>query len=152
MKKKRPKIKYWIGLILIAVFTLYQSLNLYKDIKATSWPSVDGQIDWQTNSAGPFRNERYGYKIGSLHWKEVRVSYKVDGFQYSSSNLSFGLTFNDGSELTNPYNKEQMVKIYFNPLTPSEAVLMPGPKAMNICLVVLGALSALWLLLRIRKN
>ncbi len=139
--------------MLIAAFTFSQSLNLYKDIKAMNWPSVDGRIHWQTRSTGPFRSERYGYKIGSLHWKEVQFSYKIDGLQYSSNNLSFGLIFSDDSELTNPYDKEQStVKIYFNPLTPSEAVLMPGPKAINICLVVLGVLSTFWLLMRIRKN
>ncbi len=152
MTKKRSN-KRWIGLIIIAAFTFYQCLNLYKDIKATSWPSVDGQIHWKTNSAGPFRNERRGYVIGSLHWKEVQFTYSVNGLQYSSNNLSFGLTFSDDSELTNPFDKEQSpVKVYFNPLSPSEAVLVPGPKAANISLVALGGLSTFWLLMRIRKK
>lgn len=116
MTKKRSN-KTLLSLILVAAFTFYQCQNLYKDIKATSWPSVDGQIHWQTNSAGPFRNERRGYVIGSLHWKEVQFSYNVNGLQYSSNNLSFGLTFSDGSELMNPYDKEQSkVKVYINPL------------------------------------
>jgi hypothetical protein len=153
MIKKRPNIIYWIGLMLVAAFTFYQCLNLYKDITARNWSSVDGQINWQARSAGPFRNERRGNIIGSLHWKEVQFSYKVDGVQYSSNNLSFGLTFGDGSELVNPYDKEQSeVKIFINPLNPREAVLIPGPKAFNICLVVLGAFFTFWLLKRIRRN
>ncbi len=152
MTKKRSN-KILLGLILVAAFTFYQCLNLYKDIKATSWPSVDGQIHWQTHSAGPFRNERRGYVIGSLHWNEVQFSYNVNGLQYSSNNLSYGLTFSDGSELTNPIDKEQStVKVYFNLLSPSEAVLMPGPKAANISLIALGALSTFWFLMRIRKK
>ncbi len=150
---KKHSTKTLLGLILVAAFTFYQCLNLYRDIKATSWPSVDGQIHWQTNSAGPFRNERRGHVLESLHWKEVLFSYNVNGLQHSSNNLSFGLTFSNGSELTNPYDKEQsMVKVHFNPLSPSEAVLLPGPKAANICLIALGALSTFLLFLRIRKN
>lgn len=152
MAKKRSNKKL-LGLILVAAFTFYQCLHLYKDIKATSWPFVEGKIHWQTKSAGPFRNERRGYIIGSLHWKEVQFSYNVNESQYSSNNLSYGLTFSDVSELANPYDKDQStVKVYFNPFSPSEAVLMPGPKAINVCFVVLGALSLFWLLRRIIRD
>ena len=139
--------------MLVATFTFYQCLNLYKDIKATSWPFVDGQINLQTYTTGPYRSAKYNRLMEPMHWKQVEFSYKVNGLQYSSNNLSFGLTFSDGSELTNPYDKEQSTaKVYFNPLNPSEAVLIPGPKAINICLVALGALSTFWLLKRFRRT
>jgi hypothetical protein len=156
MKIKTPNITL-LGIILVAAFTFYQGLNLYKDIKTTSWPFVDGQINWQTYTTGPYRSAKYNRLMEPMHWKQVQFSYKVNGLinglQYSSNNLSFGLTFSDGSELTNPYDKEQStVKVYFNPRNPSEAVLIPGPKAINICLVALGALSTFWLIKRIRRN
>lgn len=152
MAKKRSN-KTLLGIILVAAFTFYQCINLYKDIKATSWPFVDGQINWQTYTTGPYRSAKYNRLMEPMHWKQVQFSYKVNGLQYSSNNLSFGLTFSDGSELTNPYDKEQStVKVYFNPLNPSEAVLIPGPKAINICLVALGALSTFWLLKRFRRT
>jgi hypothetical protein len=44
MCKKRSIKTYWIGLILVAAYTFYQILNLTKDIKATNWPTVAGQI------------------------------------------------------------------------------------------------------------
>ncbi|MGC1455523.1 MAG: hypothetical protein WA946_10095 [Nitrospirota bacterium] len=125
MTKRHSNKTYWIGLMLVLAFTFVQSLDLYKDIKATNWPTVAGQIHWQTHSSGPFRNERYGNIIGSLHWKEVQFSYMVDGFKYSLSNISFGFTFSDEFELANPLDSEHSaVKIYFNPYNQSEAVLI----------------------------
>jgi hypothetical protein len=150
---KKHSNKTLLGIILVAAFTFYQGLNLYKDIKATSWPFVDGQINWQTYTTGPYRSAKYNRLMEPMHWKQVQFSYKVDGLQYTSNNLSFGLTFSDGSELSNPHDKEQStVKVNFNPLNPSEAVLIPGPKAINICLVALGALSTFWLLRRFRRT
>jgi hypothetical protein len=153
MKKNKPNNKYWIGLMFFAAaFTFVQSLNLYKDIKATSWPVLVGQINWQTHTSGPYRDERYGSIIGSLHWKEVQFSYKVDGLQYLSNNMSFGFTFSDDFELANPYDPEHSaVKIYFNPLNPKEAVLIPGPKTFNICFIVLGAISMFWIFNKIKR-
>jgi hypothetical protein len=143
--KKKYSGKIWIVLtFIVAIFTFVQSLNLYKDIKARNWPVAVGQIHWQAHASGPFRNERYGYKIGSLHWKEIQFSYKVDGVQYLSNNVSFGLTFSDDFELSN--EEHSAVKIYFNPHDPSEAVLIPGPKIINIIFVVLGAILFFWLI------
>ena len=36
---KKSSNKTLLGLILVAAFTFYQCLNLYKDIKATGWLS-----------------------------------------------------------------------------------------------------------------
>jgi hypothetical protein len=154
MKKNGSHKIYWVGLMfIVAAFTFVQSLNLYKDIKATNWPVLEGQIHWQTHSSGPYRSPRYNSIIGSLRWKEVQFSYKVGGLQYLSNNISFGLTFSDDFELANPYDKEHSaVKIYFNPLDPNEAVLIPGPKTINIIFVALGAILFFWLIKQIRSR
>jgi hypothetical protein len=38
------------------------------------------------------------------------------------------------------------VKTYFSPRDPNEAVLLAGPKIINVCFLALGAILMLWLM------
>jgi hypothetical protein len=150
---KSEKI-YWMGLLLIAaVFTLVEAFDLYKDVKAASWPSSTGSLYKRTSPSTPPTEPYTGQPImGPLLMRDIVYSYTIHGIQYSSNITSFGLTFSENFETT-PNGKDHLnVKIYFNPADPKESVLIPGAKIPNLCLLALGAISSFWLLKYIRKT
>ncbi len=139
--------KYLIGLLLIAtVFTVIQILDLYRDIKAASWPSSTGNLYWRIFPSTPPREPYAGTPtMGPLLTRDFDYSYTVHGIRYTSNNVSYGLTFSGNFETTPNGTDHLNVKIYFNPLDPKESVLIPGPKIPNLCFLALGAISAFWL-------
>jgi hypothetical protein len=133
---------------------LIQTFDLYGDIKAASWPSSTGNLYWRISPSIPPTEPYTGQPImGPLLARDFDYSYTIQGIQYTSNNSSFGLTFSENFELSTPNGKDHLkVKVYFNPLNPKEAVLIPGPKILNLCLLALGAISTFWLLKYIRKT
>ena len=151
MKKKDSKY-YWIVLMFVAaVFTFTESSDLYNDIKATTWPTSTGNLERTYEPAVVLRSmPEYGPFFEPLRSRRIFFSFEVNGTKYTSSNKSFGVTLSEEIELINPDDmKHPKVKVYFNPLDPNEAVLMPGPKAINICFVALGAISLFWIMKQI---
>jgi len=146
--------KYWMGLLFIAAaFTLIQAIDLYKDIRARSWPTTEGDFYRNYYPTPPRFDQVAGYVMGPTLGKEVRFSYIIAGCLYTSTNTSFGFTFSEDFELLKPVIRDHSkVKVYFNPHDPREAVLMPGPKMLSIILMFLGALSMYWLLKQITKS
>ena len=141
-------------MLIAAVFTLIQTFDLYRDIKAASWPSSTGNLYLRISPSIPPREPYTGQPImGPLLARDLDYSYTIQGIQYTSNNSSFGLTFSENFELSTPNGKDHLkVKVYFNPLNPKEAVLIPGPKILNLCLLAFGAISTFWLLKYIRKT
>jgi hypothetical protein len=146
--------KYWMGLLFIAAaFTFIQAIDLYKDIRARSWPTTEGDFYRNYYPTPPRFDQVAGYVMGPTLGKEVSFSYLIAGCLYTSTNTSFGLTFSEDFELLKPVIRDHgKVKVYFNPHDPSEAVLIPGPKMLSIVLMLLGALSMYWLLKQIAKS
>lgn len=148
---------HWIVYIILAVaFTFVESVDLYKDMAATSWPIALGNLTL-TYSPAPQSHilPEYGPIFHPLRTRELVYSYEVDGKLYTSSTMSFGFTLSENKEITESIKgNHAQVKVYFNPSDPNEAVLMPGPKAINIGLIVLGLLSLRWImqLARPRKD
>ena len=140
-------------MFIAAVFTLIQAFDLYRDIKATSWPTSTGDLYLRISPSSPPTEPYTGQPImGPLLARDIDYSYKVQGMQYTSNNRSFGLSFSENFELLTLNDKEHLkVKVYFNPLEPKESVLIPGPKILNLCFLALGALSTFWLLKYIRR-
>ena len=126
-----------------------QVYDLYRDIKATSWPAVTGALYLRISPTMPPVEPYSGDRVmGPLLSRDLDYSFTIDNVQYSSTNKSFGLTYSENFELSSPANDKarQIVKVYFNPTDPNESVLIPGPKVLNICLLTLGAIATFWLL------
>ncbi|MDA8099263.1 MAG: hypothetical protein M0042_06525 [Nitrospiraceae bacterium] len=154
MRIDKSETKYWIGLLLIAaVFTLIEAVDLYKDVKAASWPYSIGKLYNRISPSTPPTEPYAGTPtMGPLLARDVDYSYTVHGIPYTSNNVSYGLTFSENFE-TSPNGTDHLnVKIYFNPLDPKESVLIPGPKILNLCLLALGAISTFWLFKYMRKT
>ncbi len=154
MRIDRIEKRYWIGLLVIStVFTVIQIFDLYRDIKAASWPSSTGNLYWRVFPSTPPTEPYAGTPTtGPLLTRDFDYSYTVHSIRYTSNNVSFGLTFSENFETTPNGTDHLNVKIYFNPLDPKESVLIPGPKIPNLCLLALGVISTFWLLKFIRKT
>ena len=48
--------------------------------------------------------------------------------------------------------KNSNVKVYYNPYKADEAVLLPGPKIINIVLIVFGLIAFIWLIRLAKKQ
>ncbi len=147
MQIDKSERKYWFALLLIAAaFTFIQGLDLYKDIKAASWPKLTGTLFWHVYPTAP-PDIYFGPVIEPFRTREFHYYYKVAGQQYSSNNKSFGLTLSDKIDVVRPDGRgNASVQIYVNPRDPSEAVLLSGPKIINICFLALGAIWMFWLI------
>lgn len=140
-------------MFIAATFTFVESLDLYKDIRAITWPTLTGTL-YRTHSPNPVSHtDSYNSPIFEPLWTiRISFSYDVNGIKYNSNNKSFGFTFSENIELINSGDKDHpKVKVYFNPLDPNEAVLIPGPKAINIGLIALGAISLIWIKNRLNQ-
>lgn len=95
----------------------------------------------------------YGPIFHPLRQRDVLFSYEVKGRSYKSDNLSFGLTLSENVETVGSGKAgHRKVKVYFNPSDPEEAVLIPGPKVINVGLLAIGVFSFFWLFRQIIRS
>ncbi len=61
--------------------------------------------------------------------------------------MSFGITFSENiGHIKTIAQNHALAKVYYNISKPEEAVLVPGPKIPNICLVLVPILLIIWIL------
>ena len=134
----------FVFMFIAALFIWAMSFDLYKDIKAETWPTIMGSISMtylQSSFKQGDQETMSGYApiFEPFRTKKLTFSYEVGGLTYESSNKSFGFTFSEELELAPSDDKNRpKVKVYYNPSDPNDAVLIPGPKTINIGLLVLS--------------
>jgi len=116
-------------LLAVGVFaSIHGVYYVYSVNKTQSWPSVDGVIErsFVDKSISDGRT-RYRAKI--------RYIYSVDDISYIGDRVKFGANLNKSSaeSIVKKYGIDRKVKVYFDPINPSDAVLEPG-----VSLIVLG--------------
>lgn len=143
------KYVVWLPVIaVLALFALVESIDLYKDITSASWPSTTGDVFF-VNVPAPksYSIPEWGPIFHPLRDKQVRFNYVVEGKSYESENMSFGFTFSENIEPIKTIEPNHaLAKVYYNISKPEEAVLVPGPKIPNICLVLVPILVIIWIL------
>lgn len=144
-----------IFIFLSAILTLVESVDLYKDIQARNWPTSTGDISWEY-SATPIPSISHfdgPMMLPIRATKEILVSYEVNGQKYTSNRKSFGFTLSEAIEVISANGARQgKVKIYYNQYNPSEAVVIPGPKILNILSIIFGLSSLSWLIWQALKQ
>lgn len=145
----------WLPVIaVLALFALVESIDLYKDITAASWPSTTGEV-YFANVLAPksYSIPEFGPIFHPLRSQQVSFNYVVDGKRYKSENMSFGFTFSENIETIKTIEPNHVfAKVYYNISKPEEAALIPGPKIPNICLVIGPILLIIWMAKYIRKE
>ncbi len=111
-----------------------------------SWPSTNGtvQVSSMTSSYGCHGKSGCYY----TYVANIDYAYNVGGVQYSSGQLNIigSASSRDPSYiqgLVNQYPVGESVQVYYNPATPSQAVLQPGVQSGSYALVVFGLIFAL---------
>jgi len=126
---------------------LYSLWSGYMAHRAQSWPSTTGTV-----------LKAYCYSTpGNTTWtRHVWYQYQVGGKTYSSGREHFGIRIGSRNCVAG-YNKGQLVRIYYAPTDPGDAVLKPGATASAGIGIIFGLVfmgfSALgsWLSLRRKK-
>jgi hypothetical protein len=105
--------------------------NMVRGMRARNWPFVEGTvIGTQTNSQGISRNFQYRYCVNGLEYLGARRSF----FDYNSS---------DGQRayrVLAKYLPGSVVRVYYHPDDPEDAVLEPGANIVSFLFLALGLL------------
>ncbi|MBC8392718.1 MAG: DUF3592 domain-containing protein [Deltaproteobacteria bacterium] len=123
------KIRLIIGLILIigGAASLIKALNVNDNIRtAGKWPCVEGEIIKSELIVARFTHR----KTGASYSPEIQYNYIVNDKQYTSDIIMFGgVTPGRYSKMykryIEQYPKGKIVKVYYNPTKPHDAVLNP---------------------------
>jgi len=123
------KIRLIIGIVLIigSIASLVKALDVSKDVSATSeWLCVDGEILKSELVASTFSQT----KTGAAYSPEIQYNYTVNGKEYTSNMIMFGgVTPGRHNKMyeryIDRYPKDSIVKVYYDPTQPENAVLKP---------------------------
>ena len=130
-------ILYYVWLVLRETF------RFIKGMRAASWPNTNGKI-LNSNLLERWGSEDMEYEA------RITYSYSALGKNYESNNLYFGLLSPTSKwpskYLVQKYKKPENVKIYYNPNSPSESVLIVGINVIQlhtfIILLIYGLFAA----------
>jgi hypothetical protein len=157
--KNNSSSSYWFVFMFVAgIFVWAISFDLYRDIKAETWPTTPGILSTAYRASAFTQDYQNDGTRDTPIFEPSRTrgqtfSFEVNGLRYESSNKSFGITLSNDFEVINTGDKNKsVVKVYFNPNDPSESVLIPGPKIINIGLLVLSIIAMLWTIRRVRHQ
>ncbi|MHA1995995.1 MAG: NosD domain-containing protein [Candidatus Hodarchaeales archaeon] len=109
------------------LYLLYSSIkNLIKAFTSTRWPSVEGTIE------SSYIQKHVDGEGGTSYSSQVSYSYTINGKRYQSSEVKFGIPTQlwkgRAQKTVDKYPPTRIVKVFFNPNSPDEAVLEPGVK------------------------
>lgn len=128
----------FVGGVAVAVYGIYV---MTRASASNDWPSVEGtinrsEIDKNRDSDGG------GYTY------HARVSYRyfVDNVEYRSKRIRFGHVStsdpHDARHYTNQFPEGEIVRIYYDPIAPNEAILLPGIHGGTWLLPIFGTVFA----------
>lgn len=123
-----------IGIIFAGVFCvigtaffLLGALAMYSQIQSQGWPSVVGVINTVNITSGqPCGNGG----CSTIYYFHSTYNYSVGGSQYTGTQLSLGgssfSSISQAAAAANEYAVGSHPNIYYNPSSPSQAVLQTG--------------------------
>jgi len=120
-------IAFMIGLIAIGVLMMHKSLaGRMKSKQAQSWPTVKGRVLTSEVVEDRYRDPMGQATIAFI--PSVVYEYNVEGQPYTGKNVIFGQTNYDyivASRICDKFAVDSTPEVYYNPLNPSESVLVP---------------------------
>ncbi len=105
-----------------------------------AWPSVSGEVKTVEVKSGPCPAGRRRGRPG--HWPLVRVSYTVDGREYTCERLAARqICYRNAAEaevICAIYQPGQQVRVWYDPQQPATSYLVPGGAVGGRFYLVLG--------------
>ena len=140
------KIRLIIGICMIigGVVALAKALDVNKNVElAIAWPYTDGEIIKSELVASSYARNHTTYS------PEVEYSYTVNDEQYTANLIMFGETpsgrFSKMQKIyIDHYEKGSIVKVYYNPTDPQNAVLKPHEGKGATLYYLLASALAVW--------
>ena len=111
----------------VAIFGFYMARNAYMSYKcameSSSWPSINGKVI----SLELWGRRNIDGKMVESENLKVRYEYEVQFRKYDGKNSAFyTLHYPETVNLYNSINANSNVVVYYNPLNPSQSVLVTG--------------------------
>jgi len=121
---------FMILFILFYLWLVNREINRFiKGIQATSWPTTTGKI-FNSKLIERWGSEDMEYEAS------ISYSYTALGKEYESNNLYFGLLSPTSKwpakYLVKKYKRPESIKIYYNPNSPNESVLIVGLNVIQL--------------------
>lgn len=121
-------VTYLLLIVLGAGFSVW-GWTLIDDARSTLfWPIVNGTVTHSKVTSYVSSSEG---KSTQMYSADVRYRYIINGTAYSSGRVSLGdsSTSNSGGkkEIVMRYALGQQVLVYYDPVSPDESLLEPGP-------------------------
>ena len=141
----------WIVFFVGLSFINHVKEDLYYAYKSSSWTPVQGMIlESALATPSPEKDRPQTYV------PEITYRYEVSGKKIRNNRVSFEREFRDKSQaasIVEKYPRGKPVTVFYNPSSPSQAVLEPGIKISALITSCTGALMALFsfLLFSIRR-
>ena len=124
----RKIVTYFLLIVLGAGFSVW-GWELIDDARSTLfWPIVNGTVTHSEVTSYVSSSEG---KSTQMYSADVRYRYTINGTPYSSGRVSLGDSSTSSSggkeEIVMRYAMGQQVLVYYDPVTPGESLLEPGP-------------------------
>ncbi len=134
--------------LFMAAFVLFyiwlvirEVVRFIKGIQAKSWPTASGKIV-NSNLVERWGSEDMEYEA------EIKYSYTALNKEYKSNNLYFGLLSPTSKwpakYLVKKYKKPTNIKVYYNPKSPSESILIVGLNIIQIHTIIILLIHGLF--------
>lgn len=123
------KIFYSVLLMLLGVgFTVWGGMIIANARATLDWPVMEGEIIFSSVAVQP---PDMVHDKETMYSADIRYTYKVNGRNYTSSEISLGDYSSNWrfimEDMVKAYPKGKRVAVYFNPDKPGQALLEPGP-------------------------
>lgn len=142
--KLTPLQSLLVSLLIIGVggaLTYFWGLPMAQNaLKSKSWPSVDGVITVSNFSSHTSDNS-------TTYGADIAYDYTIEGIKYTGNKATFGdYSSSDPSHargIVNRYPVGQIVKVYYDPVSPQTSVLEPGATWSSFMVGGIGGLFVL---------
>ena len=150
MKNNKPERKTVTIRILIAVFFIVYGLiiipvnikNYYTGLETENWHKTEGTVIESRVIIGSGRN-------GGVRSPRIIYDYEISGIIYRGKRVSYANVWtnvdNDVFEFIKLYPAGSQMAVYYNPIKPSQSVLVPGShwrafiwSALGLPIIVFG--------------
>lgn len=127
-------IAFTVIAVVAALFVAWLITRITIAKKSKHWSSIDGVL-----SEVAILKEHRG-EDGSSYFPAVKYQYKISGNEYSSNRLSYGVfwfwRYDEVTSEISGMNLGQTVVVYYDPIRPTNSVLIRGHGRYDIWILV----------------
>lgn len=148
VKQATPKQALVICIILAivgaALLIFWGIPTVQNSFRSRNWPTVAGEI--VVSKVTERESSSSDGSTSFVYHAEIAYSYNAEGVKYSSGKVAFGdydsSSISHAQNIVNKYPVGKQVTVYYDPASPSTAVLEPGANWSGFMVAGISALFA----------